>query len=189
MINAARIQGGQVLGEFIYRGAIGDLPIQKGPVSVVPVIEERKTPDDFYSVSGPTVTVEAAAVRKTWTLVERPIEEVRAAKLARLAAYRYGVEVGGVIVGGATVSTDDRSKTLLMGAKLKAQADPNYQVDWKTGPGTYATFGAAQIIAVAEAVESHVSACFTAEQVHAEAILAQVSAAAIIAYDSSTLWP
>lgn len=193
-IKAAKIRDGQEIGRFLYSGDPNALPMTKGLVTIVPVVEEREQPDAYHSVTGPVTTIEEARVVDTWTKVPRGIEVVTAARLADLATERYARECGGIVVAGAGVATDDRSKTLLMGAKLKAQADANYTVNWKVGPGVYAPLDAATIIGVADAVEAWVGACFEAEKVHAEAIVALAEGqnpdpADIIAYDFTGGWP
>jgi len=83
-----------------------------------------------------------------------------------LSAYaadkRWRVETGGIVVSGAPIATDDRSKTMLMGARIKADADPQYSVGWKTDAG-FVSLTAAQIVGISDAVLAHVDACFAAE--------------------------
>lgn len=81
---------------------------------------------------------------------------------AYAADKRWRVETGGINVGGAPIATDDRSKTMIMGARIKADADPDYTVGWKTEAG-FVTLSAAQIVAISDAVLAHVDACFSAE--------------------------
>lgn len=105
---------------------------------------------------------------------------------AYAADKRWRIETGGITVGGVPVATDDRSKTMIMGARIKADADPNYTVGWKTEAG-FVTLNATQIVAISDAVLAHVDACFDAEA----AVLAGIDAgniatiAAIDAFD----WP
>lgn len=81
---------------------------------------------------------------------------------AYAAAKRYDAETGGIVVAGMIVATDDRSKTLLAGARIKADSDVNHTVRFKTGAG-FVTLDAAQIVTVSDAVLEHVQACFDAE--------------------------
>jgi len=85
-----------------------------------------------------------------------------AALLAHAAGRRWRVETGGITVSDAPIATDDRSKTMIMGARIKADADPDYSVGWKTDAG-FVALTSAQIIDISNAVLAHVDACFAAE--------------------------
>jgi hypothetical protein len=92
----------------------------------------------------------------------QPPTLTQAQLLSALAAHRYATETGGIIVSGIPVLTDDRSKLMINGALAAAQRDENFTTKWKTPTG-FVTLGAAQIIAVADAVAGHVNRCFSAE--------------------------
>jgi hypothetical protein len=76
---------------------------------------------------------------------------------------RWRVETGGVSVGGIAVHTDDRSKMMIMGARVKAAADPLFTTQWKTVDGAFVTIDALTVVALSDAVLAHVDACFAAE--------------------------
>lgn len=86
----------------------------------------------------------------------------KAAKMAEIAACRYAAEVAGVTVGGVVVRTDRESQALITGAALAATQDSEYTCTWKAESG-FVVLNAQTIIAVAQAVRSHVQACFDAE--------------------------
>ena len=90
------------------------------------------------------------------------LDEAKAAKKAEIAAARYAAEIAGVTVGGFTVRTDRESQALITGAALKASQDATYTCRWKTESG-FVTLDSATIIAVADAVRTHVQGCFDAE--------------------------
>ena len=69
----------------------------------------------------------------------------------------------GVTLSGLTVGTDDTTQTRIMGAAMSAMLDPDYTVAWKAADGTFATLTAPQVIAVAQAIRTHVQACFDRE--------------------------
>lgn len=73
---------------------------------------------------------------------------------------RWETEVGGITVSGIPLYTDDRSKTLLMGARLRAQSDPDLIERWTAADGNVYPLTSAQIIGLSDAVAAHVSACF-----------------------------
>jgi hypothetical protein len=104
--------------------------------------------------------------------------------LAHAAEQRWLKEVGGIVVDGMIIATDDRSKLLLQGARTAADADPEHVEGWKTSSGEWIDLDAPTIIAISNGVRSHVSACFAlersvADQIAADAIttLAEVEAA------------
>ena len=94
-----------------------------------------------------------------------PGPPTKAQLLDRAAAKRWEIETGGIILNDAPIPTDERTRGVLTAAYVKAQADAAYLItDWKIGPGTYTTLDAATIIAMANAVEAHVQACFSANK-------------------------
>lgn len=86
---------------------------------------------------------------------------------ADLVAYaankRWEVETGGINVGGVPVATDDRSKIMIIGARVKADADANFTTQWKLPSGEFVSIDAATLIAISDAVLAHVDACFAVE--------------------------
>ncbi len=116
------------------------------------------------------------------------LEDVQAARIAALEAFRYARETAGLTLGGMTIATDDRSKALIAGAYSAALAEVVTSFKWKT-PAGFVALDAAQVIAAAEAVAVFVQACFSNEADHRAAILALESAEAVAAYDFSTGWP
>lgn len=84
---------------------------------------------------------------------------------ARLAAYaremRWRKEVGGIIVGGVPVATDDRSKMMIIGARVAAAVDPAWQTVWQGADGNAYPVDAAAMLAISDAVHAHVNATFT----------------------------
>src|SRR5690606_5920721 len=70
-------------------------------------------------------------------------------------AKRYAVEVGGIVVGGVPIATDDRSKQMIIGARIAADADPNWTTQWVGGDGGIYPVNAAAMIAISDAVQAH----------------------------------
>lgn len=95
--------------------------------------------------------------------------------LAHASDARWQKETGGITVSGMFVATDDRSKLLLQGARTSADADPGYIEGWKSSSGDWIDLDAATIIALSNAVRSHVSACFALERT----VTAQIEAGTI----------
>jgi hypothetical protein len=80
--------------------------------------------------------------------------------LAYAADKRWRKEVGGINAGGVPVATDDRSKQMLMGARLAADADPTFTTPWVGSDNTVYQLTAPQIIGVSNLVLQHVATCF-----------------------------
>lgn len=83
---------------------------------------------------------------------------------ADLSAYaadaRWRNETGGITIAGVPVATDDRSKQMIIGARVAADADPNWTSQWVGADGAIYPIDAAAIIAISNAVQAHVNACF-----------------------------
>ncbi|TCR07363.1 DUF4376 domain-containing protein [Neorhizobium sp. JUb45] len=79
------------------------------------------------------------------------------------ATKRWEREVGGIVVGGLDVATDDRSKIMISGARMKADKDPAFTAQWKCPDGSFITLDAATIIHASDAVLDHVNDCFSIE--------------------------
>lgn len=82
--------------------------------------------------------------------------------IAYAARRRYEKETGGIVINGVNVATDDRSKTMLMGARIAASADPAFATPWVAADGSITQIDAATTIAISNAVLAHVQACFQA---------------------------
>ncbi|RRY17926.1 DUF4376 domain-containing protein [Brucella anthropi] len=76
---------------------------------------------------------------------------------------RWQKETGGIEINGLTVATDDRSKTMISGARVAAQNDPNFTTQWKGADGSFVTIDAASIVGISDAMLAHVSSCFATE--------------------------
>ena len=118
------------------------------------------------------------------TYAARPhgVATLKAVKLEEAAQKRYEIEVGGVDVSGVTIPTDRESQTKWVAVRTIAKEDADYVVQWKT-PGGWVTLDAQQIIAIADAVQSHVQSAFDWEAAHSDAINALTDAQSVIDYE------
>lgn len=80
--------------------------------------------------------------------------------LAHAALKRWMLETGGITIGSMPVSTDDRSKLMILGARGAAAASPVWETVWHGADGQTYPLNADQMIALAAAVEAHVNATF-----------------------------
>lgn len=107
---------------------------------------------------------------------------LRRQRLSQYAAdARWRREVGGVEIAGVPVATDDRSKQMIIGARIAADADPNWTTQWVGADSTIYPIDAEAIIAISNAVQAHVNACFaTFATVKAEIEAGTITTAAAI---------
>lgn len=113
----------------------------------------------------------------------------KTAKLASLAAKRWQVETGGIIVAGMPIKTDEDTQRKITGAYVQVTRDPSFVVKWKVAPGVFIDLDAATIIAIGDAVTAHIQACFANEAALTAAILAAADIAALDAIDIESGWP
>ena len=105
------------------------------------------------------------------------------------AAKRYTVETGGIVVNGVKVATDDRSKTMIIGAALKADKDPAFTTSWVAADGSVHALDAAAIEAISDAVAMHVDAAFSTYATVADAIAADPPTITSLAEIDAADWP
>lgn len=101
-----------------------------------------------------------------------------AALIAYAADKRWQREVGGIVIGSVPVATDDRSKIMIMGARVAATADAGWETVWHGSDGQTYPLNAAGMIAISNAVEAHVNATFATFA----GIKADIEAGAITSY-------
>lgn len=93
-----------------------------------------------------------------------PEPEALVLSMAELIAYaadlRWRVEVGGIVVDGVPIATDDRAKLMITGARVAAMADPAWSTIWHGADGQTYPVNAAAMVAISDAVQEHVSAGF-----------------------------
>lgn len=83
---------------------------------------------------------------------------------AELIAYardkRWQIEVGGRIVAGVPIATDDRAKIMLISARFAASIDTAWQTVWQGTDGNGYPIDAQAMVAISDAVHDHVNATF-----------------------------
>lgn len=103
---------------------------------------------------------------------EPTIDALKRVKQDEIAAARYDAETAGTTANGVLIDTGRDSQALITGAALAAVIDNTYSLNWKTENG-FIHLTAPEIIAVAQAVRTHVQACFDREG----ELVAQINAA------------
>jgi len=91
--------------------------------------------------------------------------------------------VAGTMVNGITVATDDLSQQRITGAALAATVDASTTVKWKLPDDTFVTLDSTQIVDIAQAVRTHIQACFDRESELLDALAAGTT------YDIEAGWP
>ncbi len=126
---------------------------------------------------------------RMWPVEPIPLDEIKAARKDAATDLRWRKETGGIVIAGVRVATDDRSKTLILGKRAQAQADPAATFRWKAAGGAWIALTGAQIIAIADAVADHVQACFDREGELHDLIDEAEDAAAALTVDITDGWP
>jgi hypothetical protein len=109
------------------------------------------------------VAFEAARKRGDLTISEwKPPSQppVDLAAYAKSARDRH--EEGGITVSGVPIATDDRSKTLVLGARRRVEKDPSLVTKWSAADGSIYPLDASTIIAVSDAIGDFVAELFEA---------------------------
>ncbi|AZO77702.1 MULTISPECIES: DUF4376 domain-containing protein [unclassified Bosea (in: a-proteobacteria)] len=83
---------------------------------------------------------------------------------ADLVAYaadrRWSKEVGGLTVAGVPIATDDRSKVMIIGARVAAEADAGWSTTWHGADGGTYPVDAAAMLVISDAIQAHVNQSF-----------------------------
>lgn len=116
------------------------------------------------------------------------LDAAKDAVRADLANLRWRHETGGVTVGGAIIRTDRESQGLVNGGYAMALRYPDRPIRFK-GDGGFVMLSAAQMIAIGDAVGTHVQMCFAHEGDLDDAIDAAATPAALAAIDIESGWP
>lgn len=113
----------------------------------------------------------------------------KASLQAEVATKRWQVETGGIVVTGRPIATDREAQAQLSSAYASLQSGLIADTPWKAADSSFTLVTLAEIEPVAQAVATHVRACFAAEQTHNQAINALEIQAELDAYDIHTGWP
>jgi len=144
-----------VLNDVQYTGADMLLQTERDALGLKAVVEQPYPTGDFQFVN------EDPANPGGYVVTPYPKERIVAELLALAADTRWQKEQGGLTVSGLKVSTDDRSKLLLMGASIAAASAPTtYTTPWVSSDGTVTVINAAQVAGLATAVSNFVDGCF-----------------------------
>lgn len=109
--------------------------------------------------------------------------------LAEVAAKRWQVETGGIIVDGIPIKTDRESQAQMSSAYTSLKNSLIEDTPWKAADGSFSLVTMAELEPVAQAMAAHVRSCFDAERAHNEAISEMHYQGALDSYDINAGWP
>jgi hypothetical protein len=109
------------------------------------------------------------------------VAEAKAQKVAEIAAWRYAKEIAGIAFEGMAIGTSREAQAALYAAKDALSSDYVSSIDWKLADGSFASFDAAKLTAIAQAVFAHVQSCFTLEKQYLEMLAGCATIDAVLA--------
>jgi len=89
-----------------------------------------------------------------------PPPPTKAELLAYAGDMRWRRETGGITVAGVAIATDDRSKAMIVGARVAAEANGDWSTNWHGADGQIYPIDSVTMIAISAAVEAHVNSGF-----------------------------
>ncbi|MFQ2454837.1 DUF4376 domain-containing protein [Aeromonas caviae] len=108
---------------------------------------------------------------------------------AEVAAKRWHVETGGIVVDGMPVATDIDSQARLNSAYISLKLGHINDTKWKDVNGTFTQITLIEMEKLAQAVAKHIRDCFSRENAHNEIINSLRTQDELDTYDIDTGWP
>jgi hypothetical protein len=140
------------------------------PYNIYTLEYEPPTLLDFQDIGSLTYDVQSDKVVESSTVVDMSVSAAKDVLKARLAGFRYNIEVGGIVLqNGVAIDTDRATRPNLTAEYMLATSDQNHTVVWKAGDN-FVTLDADTIISIALAARNHVADCFRREGVVAGVI-------------------
>lgn len=118
-----------------------------------------------------------------------PHVRTRESLLADVAAKRWQVETGGIVIAGYPIATDRESQAQLTSSYASLKYGLISSTHWKAADGRFIILALAEMEQIVQAVASHVRSCFSAEQAHTEAIYEIEKQTDLDSYNINTGWP
>jgi hypothetical protein len=132
-------------------------------VEIIEITDGLAVSDLFHPDFAQDIHPCGPEVQQGWTFADGQFSAPVAAPVdlvAYAADARWRKEVGGIDVAGVPVATDDRSKMMIVGARVAAAADPGWSTVWHGADGNTYPVDAAAMIAISDAVQAHVNTSF-----------------------------
>ena len=165
-------------------GASADELAAFGAIAIV----EEPAPAAALALLGPVLLDVDGVPHRRWAIP--PVADVRAARHAELADYRWHRQQK-VKWRGRVAAADDVTLGRLMAAVLRAQlaGDTGFTIRWKFDDGDRDTLSLADVIAYGTAIGTSLQACYDREEELAAVIAAAPTPAAVAAVDITGGWP
>jgi hypothetical protein len=147
---------------------MSDTPFTPYPCSIGEVIDHEDGSYIIRTGDGRTIGIRSATTPSPQN-VEHDIANppVTLATPADIAAFRYGVETGGVAVtvsaGIHRFDTTRENRVMWLAMQGQAQANPGLVQGWKTLDEVFVPLTAADILVIVAAIFAHIAACFAKE--------------------------
>ena len=94
-----------------------------------------------------------------WSVVALPPPS-KAELVAHAKSKRYEWEIKGINLGGIFVATDRESQVKITGARVAADANPDWFTVWDAADGNTHMIDSNTMVLISNAVESYVNGCF-----------------------------
>lgn len=186
----------------LLHGAFTDLNGTKHPANVLQLwsdgelaaigVHKVEDPDPLppgRRSTGMTVVDQGDRLKWVHTLADEPLADLKAAKLAQLAARRWDAEQW-ITYLGVRMKCDVAARANVTGTILGMQL-PGAKTNrrWKLESGDHRDMAIADMIAMGRAMGDHVQACFDHEEALAGQIAAATDAAQLEAVNINSGWP
>jgi len=74
---------------------------------------------------------------------------------------RWRTEQGGItLASGMPIKTDDRAQAKINGTRLVAEGNASLSTNWQAADGTFWPLTSAEVIAMSDALQTHINNCF-----------------------------
>lgn len=165
-----------------------DIPTLGSQLRVLPIVKEQAIETVYHCGSDELITrIEHEKVVQTPALKLKPVDEVKTAKLADLAHYRWLMETGGIEFNGTKIKTDEPSQAKVQGALTHLTRNPDETIKWK-GENGWVSLNKTAIGAIADLVAAHVQKCYALEQSLAMQLGALSTSDALYQFDIQHAW-
>jgi hypothetical protein len=184
--------GQAVAADWYQKLAAGDLDEAALGELGVARIAAAPSPPDGQRTASLQLALDGEAPVWAATFVTLPsLVEMKDAKCAEIRNLRWLKEVGGIVLNGVAIRTDENSQTKINGAVTLLMLDPEMAgIDnWEATPGNFVTLPRATMEAVGMAVGQHIQACFTRSRELSDLVVNANSRAAVEAVDITVGWP
>jgi len=117
------------------------------------------------------------------------VEKIQKYLIQQVDKISAKTEFGNINLNGSVIDTSEKSQARINGAYSAVLIDPNRVIDFKNSDGTWSQINAIAMTAIADAVASHVQACFSNEKTLGNLINSKNTYEDLMNIDLSVGWP